>query len=140
MSKNKKPKKQNDVSERLKNIVDDIDISLGLKNKKTEKVVNKLVEVEKKTGNEWLESEFERVSEENENLKRRLAEALNINNNVQPSLSNETEVLKFKIKTFFRETEDMFLGRNAMNQRFDSISTKDVLGRFLYHFPFIREK
>lgn len=129
---NKSNKKESQVKKKVSELLDGIDLTA-----KQKKEVSKVVELENKSGDEWLEAELDRVTEENERLRAELAKAIQ---SAPKQNVTADSVIQQKVHIFFKEMEGILTGRNPKQTPFRTVETKYVLDRLLFHFHFLRPK
>lgn len=136
--------KKKKAKERVEALLEGVNI-----NTKDKKVVtDRVVELEEKKGNEWLESEMTRVTDENDRLIKELATAKDDLKKMAQELLNakggvptmDGSVVQKNVVAMFKELENNFLGRNPQKQRYEQANIKHLLDNMLRKFPFIRSK
>lgn len=135
--------KKNEFEKKIDDILSDID-DLKLTKKQKDGVITKLkssnkISLEEKESNSWLEEELERVTDENEKLKKQLANVQQLPVGQKNNIQGE-KVLEQKVRGFFYEIEGILTGNNPKRARFATVQTKHVLDRLIYHFDFLKRK
>lgn len=118
------------AKQKVSELLDGIGIPASTGDKKNVET-NKINELEKEKNNNWLEKEFDRLTEENEYLKSELAKVKNENNkltNQKPVSQSTNHEINSKIKIMFKDIEKKLWARNNM------IPTKYVLDLMLKNF------